>query len=93
MEILQFLLSFFSQELNGGKFAPLFELFRDNSFDLKKIIKNLNPEIIAPLVQEFMNFSKNNNPTATVGQTVGLSPIANIADKEIVYSLNKYFNN
>jgi hypothetical protein len=35
----------------------------------------------------------NKSPTETVGQNVyGLNPIANVADKDIVYTLNKYLS-
>ena len=90
MEILQNLLSFFLNEYNGGKFKPLFDLLKNNSFDIKKAISNLNLDAIAPLIQEFM---QKNNPTQTqsVGRDYGLNPIAKIADKDIVYTLNQYF--
>ncbi len=90
MEILQNLLSFFLNEYNGGKFKPIFDLLKNNSFDIKKALGNLNLEAIAPLIQEFM---KNNNSrqTQSVCRDYGLNPIAKIADKDIVYTLNQYF--
>lgn len=90
MEILQNLLSFFLNQFNDGKFKPLFELLKNNSFDIKKALGNLNLDAIAPIIQELM---KNNNsrPTQTVGRDYGLNPIAKIADKDIVYTLNQYF--
>ena len=50
MEIIYFLLSFFLSEYEGGKFKPLFDLLKDNSFDLKKTFSSLTPEILAPLI-------------------------------------------
>jgi hypothetical protein len=44
-----------------------------------------------PLLQEFFK-SQNKTPTDfSVGEECKLSPIAKIADKDIVYTLNKYF--
>ena len=90
MEILQLLLSFFLKDANIDKLKPIIELFSNNSFDLASIIKNLNPEIIKTLMELFPTIE---NPTTdVVGQEYGLTPIANVGDKEIVYTLNKYFN-
>lgn len=95
MEILQNLLSFFINEYDGGKFKPLFELLKNNSFDIKKALHHLNLDAIAPLIQEFLKHgnsdNKNNFSSQTYSQGVGLNPIAKIADKDIVYTLNQYF--
>lgn len=88
MEILQFLLSEFLKNGQNESLKPLFELLKDNSFDIKKVIKNLSPEIIAPFIQ---NFTGQNKSRANARQFSGVTPIANIADRDIVYSLNKYF--
>ncbi len=88
MEILQFLLSEFLKNGQNESLKPLFELLKDNSFDIKKVIKNLSPEIIAPFIQ---NFTGQNKSRANARQFNAISPIANIADRDIVYSLNKYF--
>lgn len=91
MEILQSLLSFLLNEYGDGNFKPIFNLLKENSFDITKVLKNLKPETITPIIKEFL--SKNNkSPTQTVGQGFGLNPIAKIADKEIVYTLNKFFS-
>jgi hypothetical protein len=63
---------------------------KDNSFDIKKVINSLNPEILEPIIKEFTN-AKKTNPTETVGFGEGLKPIAAFADKDVVYTLNKYF--
>lgn len=93
MEILQFLISFFLKEFGGDKLQTIIELFRNNSFDLNKIINNLKPETIAPIMQDFFkSMNKENSPTDfSVGEDNKLSPIARIADKDIVYTLNRYF--
>ena len=88
MEILQLLINF----LTGGageKYKGILDLFIKDSFDIKKVLKDITPDKIAPIIKDFL--SKKNSPTAPVGESVGLNPIANIADKNIVYTLNKYF--
>ena len=91
MEILQFLLSFFLNEYGGGSLKPILELFKENSFDIKRVLQNLKPETVAPIIKDFMSKNNNKSPTETVGHACGLNPIAKIADKEIVYTLNKFF--
>ena len=55
MEILQFLLSFFANEYGGGKFAPVLELLKENSFDIMKTLKNINPQVIAPILKDMFS--------------------------------------
>ena len=90
MEILQFLLSYFLKDKGFDKLAPLFELFKANSFDLKKVLQNLNPTVLEPLFDMFMNIQKK-APPENGGTYCGLSPLSNFADKEIVNALNNYF--
>lgn len=90
MEILQFLLSFFSKEY-GGKLTPIIEMLKNNNFDIKKTLQNLNLDAIAPLIKDFMQNATKNRPENSERNNVGLSPIAKIADKDIVYTLNQYF--
>ncbi len=97
MEILKLLLSFFLKDDKLKPFSPIVELLSKNSFDIHKTLKNLNLDALAPIVKAFLENASNvreQNKTPTdfsVGEVVGLNPIANIADKEIVYTLNKYF--
>lgn len=93
MELLQFLLSFLLGDNNKKKIEPLLQLFSDNGFDISKVIKSLNPEILAPLIKEFISSTNNKNPQTnfSFGEDFKLSPISRIADKEVVYTLNKYF--
>lgn len=92
MEILQFLISFFINEFGGGKLKPILDALEQNSFDVVSTLKNLNPQTIMPILKElFSAFVNNNSPTETVGESVSLNPIVDVADKQIVYSLNKYF--
>lgn len=92
MEILQNLLSLLmnNQNLNGLK--PIMDLLAKNSFDIKKTLSSLDLNSIMPIINQFMNTMKNKSPTTEYSPAVGLTPIANVADKEIVYTLNKYFH-
>ena len=87
MDLLQFLVSFIK---NGGleKFMPLINSLFNGNFDLSKLLANLDLSTIAPVVSQFMQ--KNNGTTVSV-EPLGLKPIMNIADQQIVYTLNQYF--
>ncbi len=93
MELLQILTSFFLNGKNADAFKSVYKLFEQNSFDIKKVLSSLTPDMLAPIVKEFMSTFKNNTPTEkSVGGDYRLAPIANIADKDIIYTLNRYFN-
>lgn len=92
MEILQFLLSLLNENYSIGWAKPVLELLQKNSFDIKKTLSCLSPETIAPIVKEFLKTANKKPPTEHVGGGYGLSPIAEIADKDVVYTLNKYFH-
>lgn len=91
MEILRFLISFFLKEYGGEKFAPLLNELSKNNFDLKSLLNNVNLESLAPLLSAFMKNTTKNRPTESAERNYSLAPIAGIADKDIVYTLNKYF--
>ena len=92
MELLQFLLSFFVEEYGGGNFKPVFDLLKNNSYDLKKTVSELKPETIAPIIQAFSSL-KNNSVKSAPANGVGLSPLNGVADEKIIESLNAYFLN
>ena len=89
MELLQFLTSLLTNEKNSRFLTPIFEILKQNSFDLKKVLSNLDPQLLRPIIKEFIS-TINNRPTNNVGRNNGLTPISNIADKDIIFSLNKY---
>ena len=91
MEILQVLLSLLAKAESSGKLEPIINLFKDNSFDLKRVLSNLNLETLLPIFSKLFSEQKN-SPTDSVGRGEGLNPIAKIADKDIVYTLNRYFH-
>ena len=83
-EILKKLLS----DNNLSALLPFIKLLGENSFDIKKAIGSITPETLMNLGGEFL---KNNVPESSFkAEKNGVSPIANIADKDIVYILNRY---
>ncbi len=98
MQILKLLLSFFLKDEKFKTFAPVLELLSKNDFDFRKTLNGLNLDAVAPIIKAFMenlNAKEGQKQTPTdfsVGEVVGLNPIANLADKEIVYTLNKYYS-
>ena len=87
MEILQLLLSFLAKEFGGNEFAPLLENLKSGSFDLRSLLQSLTPEMVAPLLKPFLN---NQNSPQSV-ESFGVNPIINFVDRDIVFTLNKYF--
>lgn len=89
--ILQFLLNYFLTEYSGGELKPLLELFEKNDFDIKRVIQNINPKDIIPLISTFLKggIGKNKAPESEVFG--GIEPIKNFADSEIVETLNYFF--
>lgn len=89
MEILQFLMSLLKNSSALEKFAPLFNLLEQNNFDIRRTLSCVKPEMLRPIIEELSVLYKNKSPTDFVGQENALSPILNIADKEIVFCLNR----
>lgn len=89
MELLQFLLSFLLKQ-SGEGLEPILSALKNNSFDLKKTLSSITPQMIIPLVQSFMQKAENPQPSYC-GGGCGLKPIADIADKDIIYTLNRFF--
>ena len=65
-------------------------MLKENSFDLKKVIKNIKPETATPILKELFNFSGAKKPPENF-RAEGLTPIMNIADEKIISTLNGYF--
>ena len=91
MEILQFLTAFFKNNQNLKLIAPIIEILKNNNFDIKKALSSLTPEMIKPIIEQFSAIM-NSAPNTFYEKGQGLTPISNIADKDIVYSLNKYLS-
>ena len=91
MDLLQLLTTLFGNDAFLSKFSPLIEHLRQNSFDIKKALASLNPDMLKPIVEEFMK-NINNRPAQSTERINGLKPISNIADKDIIFMLNKYLS-
>ncbi len=89
MDLLQFITSLLGNDDIVKLFSPIIELLRQNSFDIKKVLSSLDPEMIRPIIEEFMK-NINNRPAQSAERTNGLKPISNIADKDIIFALNRY---
>ena len=91
MDLLQFLLSFILKEFGGEQLLPIVSALKDSGFDLKTLLSHLTPDMVAPFIENIItNKNQPCNQNSSV-QGYGLSAIADIADKDIVYTLNKYF--
>ena len=91
MDIAEFLKNF-TDGKNAQTIARLFDFLRENSFDIKKILGAITPETLLSAFKYFDTFGKatpSGNPAAFAN---GVAPVANVADKEIVYALNRYLN-
>lgn len=104
MDILKFLTELFAKEYGGEAFGLIAKLLAENNFDVKRTISSLSPEKVAPIIKEFIKspafssaFSGFNgqkeSPTfvGQQGQSFGVAPISEIADKRVVKALNNYF--
>ena len=89
MEIPDILKNFLSNN-NLSALIPVIKLLGENSFDIKKTINSITPETLIKAGEQLL---KNNAPqTSYETEKNGVSPIANIADKDIVYTLNRYIS-
>ena len=68
---------------------PLFNVLRENSFDIKKTLSGIKPETLLKLSEKLLKKGAENSPFK---KDSGVSPIANVADKDIVFVLNRYIN-
>ena len=91
MEIIKFLIDFFTKNQNDFPFSPLIKLLEQNSFDLKKLFSNLSFENILPIIESFTAQKKDPFSTKKESFTNPLTPITDICDAEIISALNSYF--
>jgi hypothetical protein len=92
MDLLQLITSLFGGNVDFSAFLPLINMLKSGNFDFNSILTLLQNEKILPIIKNFFNSFNNKSPTETVGQISGLSPIASIADKDIVFVLNRYLS-
>ena len=81
MDLLQLIVSFLSERLKDN---PVFSSLSQN-VDLHNILSNMDFEKLLPLLGQIIN------SRPTLEREFETKPIINIADKDIVYSLNRYF--
>lgn len=91
MELIKILLSILGNDKIKQTILPLFSHLQNNDFDLKKAIECLTPEIVSPLISTFSELftEQNKSPKEPSITPSGILPISNIADKDIIYNLNK----
>ena len=77
---------------NADALLPVINLLRENSFDLKKVAQSLTPEKIAPIIETFSKSAERAAETRKAEHANGVAPIANVANKEIIYTLNRYLS-
>lgn len=86
---MQFILNF----LTGGSRAvqrALHSLLEQNNFNLQEVIKNLDFEKLAPILSAFSGEKEAGSFDFSKEPTYPLAPIAAVADRDIVYALNRY---
>lgn len=91
MEILRFLLSFFENEYQNGKYKPIIELLKNNNFDFGSLLKNFNMSDFAPIIEAFVEKNEKKPSEDFSSDDNGLLPISSFADSDVIYSLNKFF--
>ena len=92
MELLQKLAYFLFNTDGGQKLLPILTNLLNGSLNIADILNNINIQNVLPLLSGFFNNGQNKTPSArTDGNYYGLKPVVNLADKEIVYTLNRYF--
>ncbi len=89
MDLLQFITSLLGNDNMLKLLSPIIELLKQNSFDIKKVLASLDPEMLKPIIEEFIK-SLNNRPAQSAERIDGLQPISNIADRDIIFALNRY---
>ena len=60
MDILNLLKNLLSGA-DAEKIAPVINLLRENSFDIKKVLQNLTPETLMPIIRSFLSSAINAN--------------------------------
>lgn len=83
------LLSSLLQNSNLETLAPIIKSISENGFDLGKILSAIDINTILPLISSFFSGEKKQ----PVKQANPLTPVLDIADKEIVFALNRYITN
>ena len=97
MDLINLLTSFLSSDYGKSIFPPLlsaiFNLLKENSFDINKTLKNLDINSLAPVISKLFS-EQNKSPTDfSVEPSYSIDPVSSFADKEVLSSLNSYLEN
>ncbi len=90
MDLLQILSEFLGKNTGAGAWKPVFDLLKENSFDIRRTLSSLTPEKAAPIIKAFLSSRPEPGKNSGAAPAYGTAPISNIADKDIVYALNRY---
>ncbi|MBQ3596503.1 MAG: hypothetical protein II988_01660 [Clostridia bacterium] len=91
MELLRFLISFFIDQLGLDQLKPTLDQLTNGNTDIKSLLSSLDFEKLLPVIQKLSEILNKNSPTKVAEEPCGLTPVIDIADKEIIYALNSYF--
>jgi len=82
---------------NAEPLKNLLKLLSDGSFDVKSLLGKLTPETLSQILSETLKSRPQSAENGTdenfdLSSPQGLSPIANLADKDVVFALNRYMS-
>ena len=83
MNLIEFLFSYLKDNYKDN---PIVKTITENGLDLKRALNGISMEDIGALLGQILNSRSNQKEREFMTE-----PIINIADKDIVYSLNRYF--
>lgn len=89
MQILDTLLSLLTSPDAKEKIAPILDAISKNNFNLAEVLKNIDITAVLPLVQSLFSQKQQTPPPVNANP---LSPVSDIADREIVFALNRYIS-
>ena len=92
MDLLQLITSLFGGNVDFSAFLPLINILKSGNFNINDLFTLLQNEKVLPLIKNLFSSFNNKSPTTEVGQASPLSPIASIADKDVVFVLNRYLS-
>lgn len=95
MEILRYITDFLLKAYGKEELAPILQTLEKNNFDIKKTVSGLKPDTIIPILKSVASAfpfgrEKTSPQNSFSRESFGTAPLSGIADKEIVYRLNRY---
>lgn len=89
MEFLELLLKNFTDENTASALSSLLKTVSENGFDLNKIMKTADISALLPLLGGL--FSGGNAAEKPKAEEANpLAPVSSVADRDIVFALNRY---